>query len=65
MSHRARFGNGFIATKHSEIRTWPRCVVGIVLGDGVSDSAFSLNESIKSYPFIGDTDDVFKIGDGQ
>ncbi len=61
MSHCAGFGDGAIATKHHDIRTGPRIVIGIVLGDVAHDRAHSLNESVESYPFIGDTDDVPEI----
>ena len=62
MSHRAGSGDGVVSTKHRDIGTRKGVVVGIMVGDGVGDGVFSLNESIKSYPSIGDTDHILKIG---
>ena len=62
MSHRTGFGDGVVSTKHRDIGTRKGVVVGIMVGDGVGDGVFSLNESIKSYPSIGDTDQILKLG---
>ena len=59
--HRTRFGRHFVAAQHSDIGTWERVVIGIVLGNGVRDSVLSLNEPMKPYPFVSDTNKVFEI----